>query len=89
MANVGFNKERFLRYEIKASPAPRGKKGFSMKFKQFREALKLSLDGIAKKFDYLFTTNGEDVISFYVPEDKEDLVDEKFARLQNRYFRKR
>lgn len=89
MAEVKIEKERFGKFTIIVSPTGRERVNPSTKFKEFREALKRSLGDIAKCFRFDETQGGEYKIFFFYPEDQEDLVDEKFAKLQNRYFRKR
>jgi len=89
MAEIAIKKEKLIGYEIKISPTKRGKKNFSTKFKEFREMLKSSLEDIAKNFRFAETETGEGKIFFYFSEDKEDLVDEIFAKLQRKHFRRR
>jgi hypothetical protein len=89
MAEVRISKENFKRYEIIVFRKKRGRKNISTKFKEFRQALKLSLDDIVKNFQLYDIEGGEGKIVFYIPEDKEDLADEIFAKLQRKYFRRR
>jgi hypothetical protein len=88
MAEVKIHKERMLGFRIEVFPGFR-ESGFPARFFDFRKALKISLRGIAKNFDFDLTEDGNGVIRFCASRKNRDFAEEKLAKLQKKYFRKK